>query len=106
MGRSTSEESISTRNENLKEASDVLRQSLTGSGITEAKHDIKQFGKEIFRREIISLHKTQGRVNYEETRQLFLNNVLTEADTDGTPKFYNSNILGRYMRKDYFNGCD
>ena len=29
-------ESISTRNENLKEASDVLRQSLTGSGITEA----------------------------------------------------------------------
>ena len=36
MGRSTSEESISTRNENLKEASDVLRQSLTGSGITGA----------------------------------------------------------------------
>ena len=72
----------------------------------ELKHDIKQFGKEIFRREIISLHKTQGRVNYEETRQLFLINVLTEADTDGTPKFYNSNILGRYMRKDYFNGCD
>ena len=72
----------------------------------ELKQDIKEFGKQIFRREIISLHKTQGRVNYEETRQLFLNNVLTEADTDGTPKFYNSNILGRYMRKDYFNGCD
>ena len=71
----------------------------------ELKQDIKQFGKEIFRREIISLHKTIGRVNYEETRQLFLNNVLTEADTDGTPKYYNSNILGRYMRKDYFNGC-
>ena len=32
----TSEESSSTKNENLKEASDVLRQSLTGSGITEA----------------------------------------------------------------------
>ena len=72
----------------------------------ELKSDVKQFGKEIFRREIISLHKTIGRVNYEETRQLFLNNVLTEADTDGTPKYYNSNILGRYMRKDYFNGCD
>ena len=71
----------------------------------ELKQDVKQFGKEIFRREIISLHKTIGRVNYEETRQLFLNNVLTEADTDGTPKYYNSNILGRYMRKDYFNGC-
>jgi hypothetical protein len=22
--------------------------------------------------------------------------------TDGSPAFYNSNILGRYMRKDYF----
>jgi hypothetical protein len=22
--------------------------------------------------------------------------------TDGTPAFYNSNILGRYYRKDYF----
>ena len=37
---STSEESISTRNENLKEASDVLRQSLTGSGITEALQNL------------------------------------------------------------------
>ena len=36
MADNTLEESISTRNENLKEASDVLRQSLTGSGITEA----------------------------------------------------------------------
>ena len=42
MGRSTSEESISTRNENLKEASDVLRQSLTGSGITEALQNLNQ----------------------------------------------------------------
>ncbi len=72
----------------------------------ELKEDIKLYGKQQFKREILSLHKTQGRVNYEETRQLFLNNVLTEADTDGTPKFYNSNILGRYMRKNYFNGCD
>ncbi len=40
----------------------------------------------------------------EETRQLFLNNVLTESLEDGTPAFYNSNILGRYYRKDYFEG--
>ena len=39
---STLEENISTRNENLKEASDVLRQSLTGSGITEALTDLNQ----------------------------------------------------------------
>ena len=39
---STSAENISTRNENLKEASDVLRQSLTGSGITEDLTDLNQ----------------------------------------------------------------
>tara|TARA_B100000614_G_scaffold88219_1_gene79670 strand:+ start:107 stop:550 length:444 start_codon:yes stop_codon:yes gene_type:complete len=68
----------------------------------ELKRDIKEQGKNNFRREIISLHKTLGKVNYEETRQLFLNNVLTEH-VDGLPKYYNSNILGRYMRKDYFD---
>ena len=67
------------------------------------KQDVRRDGKDSFRREIISLHTTLGKVNYEETRQLFLNNVLTEALDDGTPKYYNSNILGRYMRKDYGN---
>ena len=55
-----------------------------------------------FRREILSVHATKGRTNYEETRQLFLNNVLSESLDDGTPKYYNSNILGRYYRKDYY----
>ena len=67
----------------------------------ELKGDLKKFGKGIFKREILSLHKTKGIVNFEETKQLFLNNVLTEALDDGTPAYYNSNILGRYMRKDY-----
>ena len=67
----------------------------------ELKGDLKKFGKGIFKREILSLHKTKGTVNFEETKQLFLNNVLTEALDDGTPAYYNSNILGRYMRKDY-----
>jgi hypothetical protein len=31
-----------------------------------------------------------------------LNNVLTEALDDNSPRYYNSNILGRYFRKDYF----
>ena len=69
----------------------------------ELKQDIKQFGRGSFKREIISLHKTKGTVNFEETKQLFLNNVLTESLDDGTPAYYNSNILGRYMRKDYGN---
>ena len=67
------------------------------------KQDIRSLGRGSFRREILSLHTTLGKVNYEETKQLFLHNVLTEALDDGTPKYYNSNILGRYMRKDYGN---
>jgi len=69
----------------------------------ELKEDIKKYGKEIFSREILSLHTTKGICNYEETKQLFLNNVLSESLDDGSPAYYNSNILGRYMRKDYGN---
>lgn len=68
----------------------------------ELNDERKRIGNSSFRREILSLHKTQGKVNYEETRQLFINNVLTESLGDGDPAFYNSNILGRYYRKDYF----
>ena len=72
----------------------------------ELKEDIKLLGKPSFSREILSLHTTKGRTNYEETRQLFLHDVLTKTLTDGTPAFYNSNILGRYYRKDYFGNED
>ena len=51
-----SEENISTRNENLKEASDVLRQSLTGSGITEALTNLNETLKNTV--EIISKEKS------------------------------------------------
>lgn len=68
----------------------------------ELKEDIQKLGKSVFKREILSIHKTKGWVNFEETRQLFIHNVLSESLNDGTPKYYNSNILGRYMRKDYY----
>jgi hypothetical protein len=71
----------------------------------EMKEDVKKFGKLYFTREILSLHITKGMCNFEETKQLFLNNVLSESLIDGTPRYYNSNILGRYMRKDYFKGA-
>ena len=72
----------------------------------ELKEDIEKIGKENFKRNILSLHKTKGKTNYEETRQLFTNNVLTES-LDGTvPKYYNSNILSRYYRKDYYDKDD
>ena len=67
----------------------------------ELKRDRKLLGNTLFKREIISLHTTLGQTNFGETKQLFLNNVLTEALDDGTPAYYNSNILGRYMKKDY-----
>ena len=70
----------------------------------ELKEDIKKTGNKVFfKREILSLHKTKGTCNYEETKQLFLNNVLSESLDNGAPAYYNSNILGRYMRKDYGN---
>ena len=70
----------------------------------ELKEDIKKTGNKVFfKREILSLHKTKGTCNYEETKQLFLNNVLSESLDNGDPAYYNSNILGRYMRKDYGN---
>lgn len=69
----------------------------------ELKEDVKKYGKDKFKRTILSLHKTLGKTNYEETRQLFFCNVLTECLDDGSPAYYNSNILSRYFRKDYFN---
>ena len=69
----------------------------------ELTEDRKLLGNSAFKREIISLHTTLGQVNFEETKQLFLHNVLTETVDGMNPLYYNSNILGRYMRKDYFN---
>ena len=72
----------------------------------ELKEDLQKFGKENFIRNIISLHKTKGKTNFEETRQLFVNNVLIESLSDKTPLWYNSNILNRYFRKDYYGKTD
>ena len=72
----------------------------------ELKEDIDKFGRENFSRTILSLHKTKGKTNFEETRQLFNNNVLTESLDSGTPAYYNSNILNRYFRNDYYGNDD
>ena len=68
----------------------------------ELKEEIGKVGRENFSRIILSLHHTKGKTNFEETRQLFTHNVLTESLDDGTPRYYNSNILSRYFRKDYY----
>ena len=72
----------------------------------ELKEDIDKLGRENFSRTILSLHKTKGKTNFEETRQLFVNGVLTESLDTGGPAFYNSNILNRYFRKDYYGNSD
>ena len=69
----------------------------------ELKEDIERLGRQNFSRTILSLHSTSGKTNFEETRQLFVKGVLTESLGDGTPKYYNSNILSRYFRKDYYD---
>jgi len=72
----------------------------------ELKEDIDKLGRENFSRTILSLHKTKGKTNFGETSQLFKNDVLTESLDTGEPAFYNSNILGRFYRKDYYDSND
>ena len=72
----------------------------------ELKEDIERLGRQNFSRTILSLHKTAGKTNFEETRQLFIHGVLTESLDTGGPAYYNSNILSRYFRKDYYEGYD
>ena len=72
----------------------------------ELKEDIERIGKLNFSPTILSLHKTKGKTNFEETRQLFYHNVLIEELDTGVPRYYNSNILSRYYRKDYYGRTD
>ena len=53
----------------------------------ELKEEIQQLGRQNFSRTILSIHKTAGKTNYEETKQLFTKGVLTEQLDDGTPKY-------------------
>ena len=105
---STSAENTFTNYENLEVEVGALKVRATGKNTTEVLMNLMQNavqagGNTFFKREILSSPQTKGRVNFEETRRFFLHNVLTESLTDGTPAYYNSNILGRYYRKDYFD---
>ncbi len=66
------------------------------------KEDVKTHGAEHFTRKILSLHKTVGKTNFAETEALFKYKVLTEKLDNGTPMYYNDNILGRYFKKHYW----
>ena len=57
------------------------------------KELVELYGKDQFKRVIISLHKTKGDCNYEEVRQQFIHNVLEDE------RFINDNINGKWHRK-------
>ena len=49
------------------------------------------------KREILSLYKTKGQVNYNETKLLFKHDVLEAVDKHGEKLYYNENIMNRYF---------
>ena len=104
---STSAENTFTNYENLEVEVGALKVRATGKNTTEVLMNLMQ---NAVQKEVIPSSKgkyypytNQGRVNFEETRQPLPSQCLTESLTDGTPAYYNSNILGRYYRKDYFD---
>lgn len=60
----------------------------------ELSTDIKLFGKEKFKREILYLCNDKSSMTLTEARELFTNNVLE------SPEYYNNNILGKFFIKD------
>ena len=52
----------------------------------------------------ISCHYIKHLAKQTTKKQLFIHGVLTESLDTGGPAYYNSNILSRYFRKDYYDG--
>lgn len=58
---------------------------------------VQESGPNRFKREILSLYKKKGQVNYNETKLLFQHNVLEAVNDDGEKLYYNENIMNRYF---------
>jgi hypothetical protein len=58
---------------------------------------VEEHGKQRFKREILSLHKTKGDVNYNEVKTQFKLDVLEAVDVNEERVFYNENIANRYF---------
>jgi len=58
---------------------------------------VEEHGKQRFKREILSLHKTKGDVNYNEVKTQFKLDVLEAVDMNEERVFYNENIANRYF---------
>lgn len=60
--------------------------------------DIKTHGHSTFERRILAFHLTRCQTNYHEAKLQFELDVLLATLPDGSPKYYNSNIMGKYYR--------
>ena len=58
---------------------------------------VLESGPNRFKREILSLYKKKGQVNYNETKLLFKHDVLEAVNDDGEKLYYNENIMNRYF---------
>ena len=57
---------------------------------------IKEGKQNEFKREILTLTRSKKLLTYEETKALFLYEVLQKPD-----EYFNDNILGKFFRKDF-----
>lgn len=60
------------------------------------KEDVDQYGKSNYTREILTLCVSKSHLTYEETRRLFVHNVLYERLDNGEKKYFNGNISGKF----------
>lgn len=78
-------------------------ESYTGSSV-QLNADIVQLGKEKFRFEILSAHKSKSELNYAEVYQLVMRGALTKYFPNGEPEFYNGLIPKVATRPKETNG--
>ena len=66
--------------------------------------DIESIGNQHFTREILNFYKNKKATSYAETEEQIKRDVLRAKLPDGTARYYNGNILGKYFHKDIING--
>jgi len=69
---------------------------------THVKNDIKNYGKDAFKFEIVDLYKTKGGLYYAEAYLQMLCDCMTDIKEDGIPRFYNRQIAAiRFVPREH-----
>jgi hypothetical protein len=66
------------------------------------KEEIQKYGEDVFKFEIISVHRSRQETNYAEVKEQFARNVLEAILPNGLEEYYNHNILSRYFKPKEF----